>query len=1811
MTSFRYIDYDIPYDADEIFINTDALESFHKRSVYRKDRETPEVQFDVPPLSKLDLFFDESSTCIPFKNRGGSNGEGVFGYVIQSNTEPDDIESYVKQFDRQMTFVNTEIDKTYPVAIRYPLSNALTASRTRPLRKSDTDYDIDFGKINITERNIPVITRDKHILSIEDQIDFATKQTKVPKVYMSYLNTDENMYVDAVDGRKMNISPNGEVYDVPNRSIDIDVIHEMEGIWMPSGYTLSIKCNNGESTLYGPYDVGILFDVRMFPTNKITELSFDISNNFTKKYMPIFDRDIIESVFSPAGQSLLSLALTRNVPCILENNKWEVKFMDKKNKYMSSGINTDKLIGLLVPPHLSIHINKESPEPHTIGPFSEPWLLPVRGNEPPMTIDYTDTLLYDEVRGNISASLSDEYFFISDQKPDDESKDESSIEQEPASTCVQTLNPGERCKVSCVDASGDTFHKSFGPYSNKVYVYKSPNVSDKWNKDDNITVESKPSLFQSLYPTRKTIVTTVMFEDLYPFYKGAVLTDNSELNSPYPCDFKTAEYMEDSVKFRFQLKDTPQAIDQIKGIKNMNLFLPKKNQIMLSDGKNNFVIIGPFANDCKFKLDQIKFTPTHYRLFEFGQAIDTVYARDNVVSCAQTKFFAERNISFWSDVDQEFPLEILPRDIGTWKGSIEDGTRIHLPRGVELKLSNQNAGNIHSYCADTSYGPFDCDTIIDPSMRFTNTQIELTWNENTEYICRPDILIGRRVFSNKRAFGSADITYTRRGTTEIFTHTIDFDPDTGFEDMSKTIFKPGDVLEDDVRFIESVYIPPNFCCTIVTKKCMLDIKREEEPKIINLIACNDVIDIVFQYDPEVPFSVHKPMPSVALDANDTETTVFNYGVSELKIQRGEVVYIKPIYDNDYETYGDFTLGPYLQSRVIDLSKSILSTTGVRVNRIRDHVTENIDIQRSIIVSKTDPDHEYSTIKTDKSVCKLFESLSPTTIHGNVLEKITLEPNCVFSLFTETGGHGFYVTYNITEWTSIKTLGTPFESAKSYTFFKPPQMFLKGVESVDVKMDTGNENVMTTADSWNVETGLKNGYECENPPRSIDCNGFMWEFIQPMNFFGFKCNDSKVLEKAQNDELVIDVHTPAGKKMNCKYSTNGDWVMLCDINREEDPQNKYYEPSGSVSSISSMCPRDIPTETYGSPFEKLPKDLKVITSSYNYTRNKFTFNTTHAFETISRVSRLCGGIQPGEDGISNPIEHNYVTIDFYNDVEDSSAYGSIVYDVMYDNTNDMYFYNGIASRSHVDNILHGPEKTDLVTIEILSTSGKTPSPAQWSNLRLYYVDDDFTVKFVDTNDIDIENVENPGGENNLSDEYYEGPSSLFDNNLKTKWLDTQKDLSGLMRGKENLNLQYTPTLKIPLKKPLTIVGIDADSAGDFSERDPEIVRVNGMIFAPYSPPTVKVPSSVKVPVKSTGKVPVKSTGKVPFGIKIPAGKKAPVSKVVYTQINPMRDSDRARNSRITYHRIYAGFATASHIELSSIGGLDGERYLDHVLDEKETYLPNAINDRIQYESQTPHDEQKLLLQLKPGTKMSDMLLSGANDAYTEFKEWNFNDEREPGVLPLAFISRVKTSTGDCMNEDLYVRTVDEDNEYKIRYTIPTDLSHPDYSTKDKMKWLFENISCKSFDVIVTVVLGQRKNLPFNGCVQMNKLDILYYDPTTRRVEILDQDMIVSVHNRDGRSDDDELVDNLFINNDKKWCDQNFEANGKSRISISVKKPILIIGVNMVTSVDFPGRDPKALEVVSDKSFTKFRCLDDGVRNRTFFIEQVPWGIFKRQ
>jgi hypothetical protein len=310
-----------------------------------------------------------------------------------------------------------------------------------------------------------------------------------------------------------------------------------------------------------------------------------------------------------------------------------------------------------------------------------------------------------------------------------------------------------------------------------------------------------------------------------------------------------------------------------------------------------------------------------------------------------------------------------------------------------------------------------------------------------------------------------------------------------------------------------------------------------------------------------------------------------------------------------------------------------------------------------------------------------------------------------------------------------------------------------------------------------------------------------------------------------------------------------------------------------------------------------------------------------------------------------------------------------------------------------------------------------------------------------------------------------------------------------------------------------------------------------------------------------------------------------------------------------------------IELSCVGSSNTNYGLGDGRIRK-TFLPSDINDAIDFDS--VHEEMQLIyaapgdvvvLPLKNGTTLETATHPvGLSDVIVNSSPFS---RREPHEYPVAFTSRVFKPSGVCVYEELYFRIVYEHNDHDIGYQIPLYNHIQTYFQDNQLMRLFDKVSTRDFDVIVSVILAQRQPFPMeetNGCVQMDKLNISYYDFDTRRVEILTPGMVESIENPGGKTAGSEGVGNLLVDTGK-WCDQNFIANGHSTISIRTRKPILIVGIDIVTSGDCTGRDPKAFKVESQKALLKFRCVDDNTsypRNspKTFIMEEVPWGIFNK-
>ena len=1416
------------------FVNEEFLNNVTKNMIYRKDASPDCVDFvvPIPPQTKVDVFFDQTMSILPQGEPIRRGTVSVTGFY-STPADGEDIELLA----RQKTFVNKETDKHFSITFEYPESHCVAGYRVRPLNKSDENYDIDFDKIISSVCHIPNVSRQEKILSYAEKINFAEKTIQVPKIYTSFIHVKKHTVIGNDISNFTNsywtLTDNGIVYDVPD-AVDLDNVKDAEGIWIPRGYEMLMTCNDSQTITYGPYDHGVLLDFRMFPTEKITHLKFITKIVYT--HTPIFDQNILECFTTRSGESLLAAAVARNRPCIVETPTpsghimkyrakygsfdpyFTPKFLDN-NKYLSSFVNPAISIGLIVPEYMSITVGGS-----VIGPFTTPWLLPLHDEDirSGIPITYTDILTFDEKRAAISKSIDNSSFFISDTKIDTqiiEPNDDEVI----AETFVRTIRKGESCTVTWTEKS-HTYKKVIGPYTHDVHLYKTWRVMDDWNESENMTIQS-PRNFWSVFDTRRDDVkVTVDYNDtLYMFYKAAVITDKNVdgMKTDISLGFGktsdgvmkklTEEIIFDAVQFRFERHDRPQHIPSIRGIEKKHVFLPKNCQILFSSGENqtsNHVIIGPYSHDCQFKMSEIGFTPKMYRLFEFGSGITTNYSRNDVETVLQTKFFASRDVQIIKSGGETVNVSDKTSMLYA-----QDVKSIFLPRGTELCISHACDVQVPSFSADSNYGPFDYDTKIDVSERFANTPINIIWEMNENYITRQDVVVRSSEFQINGHFTQGVLEYAVRnddGQIEYkkYTETLTVD-DTEPSVIDGTIF-PSNFLK-----LESIYLPANYSATIFTKSCIVEFETSQEHRVSYLNGCTDVETIIIRHDPQVPFTVHKGIDSSTIERDEFENTVQK--TSNLLIRSGEIVILTPTSADDIEKFGSIEFGPYLQQRNIDLSNTVISDIECIVTRVIDTVLYNGEYSGS--VTFTPSVTKKNVIQTDEGQTELYESLVPTRIQGKTLERVEVQSGWLITLFTEIDGYGFTLPINARDDCVVNTKGSAFERAKSYTASRIPIALRDGVLSVRV-----NTKTMTTGDSWLVSNGIKNGMDSEVSPM-VEKNFFEWKFDQQTNFFGFKVNDPEILRQARNNELVIDVRTPTMEKHGYEYKVSeNDWIMFYEFSVSKNPMNDHYVPSGNVT---YMRKRDGGADWLYFPQEIFDiTEQKIEDSSGN---NVYQLIDRVDFNTIVDLAsdRTLGSTESGKilpSIMVNRPNHTemkfpmFMIFDFYDRKDtDATIVGSIMYRLHDDGNNNKYFYKIISARTEKNGVIFGPRKTDLVTIDVLSTSDDRCSPAQWSNLRLYYIDDDFNTNFVDANEIDVQNVENPGGENNTSGEYHEVASSLFDNDINTKWLDHTKNFAKTKH--------YVPKLTIPLKKSLIIVGIDADAANDHPEADPTEVRVN--------------------------------------------------------------------------------------------------------------------------------------------------------------------------------------------------------------------------------------------------------------------------------------------------------------------------------------------------------------------------------------------------
>ena len=1411
------------------FVNEEFLNNVTKNMIYRKDAPPDCVDFvvPIPPQTKVDVFFDETMSILP---QGGPIRRGTVSMTGFYSTPAN--EEDIELLSRQKTFVNKETDKHFTITFEYPESHCVAGYRVRPLNKSDENYDIDFDKIIASVCHIPNVSRQEKILTNAEKINFAEKTTQVPKIYTSFIHVKKHTVIGNDISNFTNsywtLTDNGIVYDVPD-AVNLDNVKDAEGIWIPRGYEMFMTCNDSQSITYGPYDHGVLLDFRMFPTEKITQLKFTTKIVYT--HTPIFDQNILECFTTRSGESLLAAAVARNRPCIVETPTssghimkygakygsfdpyFTPKFLDN-NKYLSSFVNPDTSIGLIVPEYISITVGGS-----VIGPFTTPWLLPLRGEDirSGIPITYTDILTFDEKRAAISKSIDNSSFFISDTKIDTqiiETNDDEAIDE----TFVRTIRKGESCTVTWTEKS-HTYKKVFGPYTHDVHLYKTWRVMDE---SENITIQP-PRNFWNVFDTRRDDVkVTVDYNDiLYVFYKGAVITDKNVdgMKTDIILGFGktsdgvmkklTEEIMFDAVQFRFERHDIPQYIPSIRGIEKKHVFLPKNCQILFSSGESqtsNHVIIGPYSHDCQFKMSEIGFTPKMYRLFEFGSGITTNYSRNDVETVLQTKFFASRDVQIINSGGET--VSVSDKTSMLYE---QDAKSIFLPRGTELCISHACDVQVPSFSADSNYGPFDYDTEIDVSERFANTPINISWEMNKNYIPRQDVVVRSSEFQIDGYFTQGVLEYAVRnddGHIEYkkYTETLTVD-DTEPSVIDGTIF-PSNFIK-----LESIHLPANYSATIFTKSCIVEFETSQEHRVSYLNGCTGVEKIIIRHDPQVPFTVHKGIDSSIIEMDEFEKTVQK--TSNLLIRSGEIVILTPTSADDIKKFGSIEFGPYLQQRNIDLSNTVISDIECIVTRVIDTVLYNEEYSGS--VTFTPSSTKKNVIQTDEGQTELYESLVPTRIQGKTLERVEVQSGWLLTLFTEIDGYGFTLPINARDDCVINTKGSAFERAKSYTASRIPIALRDGVLSVRVYTQT-----MATGDSWAISNGIKNGLDSEVTPM-VEKNFFEWKFNQQTNFFGFKVNDPEILRQARNNELVIDVRTPTMEKHGYDYKVSGnDWVMFYDFNTTENPMNEHYVPNGNVKYVRKRV---------GAPdvdWLHFPQEIFDITETQirqvdgdGFINEVYQLIDRVNFDTLVALARD-RTLQSTNNGHLLTSIKNYpmfLTFDFYDRKDvDADVIGSIVYRLHDDGKNQKYFYKMICAHTVQNGVIFGPKETDLITLDILSTGNNRCSPAQWSNLRFYFIDSKtLDINVTNADDIDIDNVQNPGGVNSTVAEYDERPYRLFDDNVNTKWLDKTKSF-------DNLKM-YKPRITIPLKKPLIIIGIDADSANDHPESDPIEVDVN--------------------------------------------------------------------------------------------------------------------------------------------------------------------------------------------------------------------------------------------------------------------------------------------------------------------------------------------------------------------------------------------------
>jgi hypothetical protein len=1426
------------------FVNDEFASKVVKNIAYRKET-APEARDFIVPLpaqSKVDVFFDDTQSLFP---RGESIERGVVQVTGSYSTPVEDGD--IELLNRQKTFVNKDSDKNYFVTYSYPDSHGVAGYRIRPLNKSDGNYDIDVNKIIVNICHVPNVSRQDKILTYADKIKFAEKTIQVPKIYTSFIHSQERTVLDEgtfnFTGTQTVLMDNGVIYDVPGL-VDLDTVRDAEGIWIPRGYEMVMECGDSQLIRYGPYDHGVLLDLRMFPTEKISELNFTQKTMYS--YTPIFDQNILESFTTRSGECLVTAAEVRNRPCIIDSPHGHLinppykygsvgyqyftpKFLDN-NKYLTSNVNSNKSIGIIVPPFLALNIGGS-----VIGPFTSSWLIPLRGDDFRTPISYTNTASFNETRGVISKSIDSSKFFISGTKIEsqnsgekDETNDTSSLDLNTEIVddivYVMKIAKGESCTVKWTE-DGNPYSKVFGPYTHDVHLYRTWYLMDDWDETGNITIQS-PEKFWSPFSTRRSDVQiTVDFNDMFVFYKGAVITDHnleamrmeSDFNSNSGGDMMkkmSIELMFDAVQFRFERNDTPQYIPSIRGVEKKHVYLPRKSQIIFSSGERQSskdVIVGPYSYDCQFRLADIGFTPKMYRLFEFGRGMITDYSRNEVKTVLQKNFFVNRDVEIMKTTG-----ETVNGITGQWRG--DDAKSIVLPRGTSLTISIACDVQLPSLSTDSNYGPFDYDTIIDLSDRFVNTPIRIVYETNDNHTPRQDMVVRNIEFRADGLFSYGIFEYTVRnesGTIEYKKHT-----ETLTTDDTNPTFIEGSVFPDDFATLESVYLPANYSATIFTKTCVLELEPFQEHRQFYITGCTQIENIIIRHEPSSPFTVHTHCNTYPDDVD--ATTEHQDGVQDISVRGGEIVIIEPSVVNDNtETYGSIMFGPYLQPRKIDLSKSKISDIACTVQRMTDGVFYGNVYCDS--VKCTESSAAGHAIHIDGEMFDLYESLSPTRIQGRKLERVEVRAGWLLTLFSEVNGTGFAFAFNAKENSIIDTTGSAFEYAKSYTATQIPEFLGDGVLSVRV-----NTQTMTTGDSWLVSNGIKNGLDSEIKPL-VEKDFFEWNFDYGTNFFGFKVNDPEILRQARNNELVIDVRTPTLHKHDYKYSVSGhDWIMLYEFNTTENPMNDHYVPSGNVMYMRN---RDGVPDWLPWSWHFYPQEIDKIIQWYGIKGVYKLIDRVH-FDTIvdlarnrtlesTERSKIYGRDKILNSNTSTGLTYPmFLTLDFYETEDIDTRIGSIIYRLCREN--DSYFYKIVSARTEQNGVIFGPRETDLVTIDVTRTSTSECSPAQWSNLRIYYIDSDFNVKFVDTDDIDIQNVDNPGGTNNTSDEYFEVASQLFDNDINTKWLDQRKNIGG--------SRLYRPRLTIPLKKSLRVIGIDADSANDHGSgtehiRDPTIVRVN--------------------------------------------------------------------------------------------------------------------------------------------------------------------------------------------------------------------------------------------------------------------------------------------------------------------------------------------------------------------------------------------------